>query len=1461
VFCTFLPPAGRTLHNSGSAPHVLHKEKDMKSSKLCSLFLAALTAGFSLPLFGQSAPVSAAPARIAAPIDETNLVSLRGNVHPLAQERFDRGPAAGTTPTGRIMLMLQRSAAQQQALTQYLADVQNPSSPSYHQWLTPAQYGARFSIADSDLQTVESWLQSHGFTIERVPQARNFIEFSGTFDQLRSAFHTTIHAYSIAGQTHYANATDPQIPAALAPVVAGIGPLNDFHAHPNLVRGSTGRWNSATHRIQPELTLFNGNTPLLFVDPADAATIYDTPNKNLNANFASGGTSYDGTGVTIGIAGVSNIASQDIVNFRTGFLGESSSSVNLPNVIIDGNDPGITSAGVEALLDNEVAGGIAPGAKINLYISAGSDVSDGLFDAIFRAIDDNTVSILNVSFGECEAGEGTSGNAILLEAAEQAAAQGISETVSAGDGGSAGCDDFDTETVALYGLAVNAFASTPYTIAVGGTDFDTLPSNFGTYVNDTTSGSAPYYGTALKYIPENPWNDSTDANGLLANNQPEEGQGGTDIVGGGGGVSTVYSKPAFQNSLTPSDGARDLPDVSFFAADGMYQAEWVLCSDSVADGATGETFTDCANTNGQFSDSSIFEGVGGTSAAAPAFAGMLALVEQKTGSRLGQADYVLYQLAAKNYSTVFHDVTTGNNSVFCASGSPNCGANNFLTGYNAGTGYDLASGLGSVDASTMVSDWTGVSLTSTSTTLAINGSTAAVNVKHGTPLAFTVGVTPTAATGVVAVAGAVNENSSGPENNGQFSIPITSGAGAATWSGLPGGSYSVTARYGGDASDASSTSGGISVTISPEASATAVNVNAYTFEGTQITNLSAIPYGSYVFLDAGITGKTEGANTEGVATGTVAFDDGSTLLGTENIGVGNQASFPPNNNNYSIFAVGSHNITAKYSGDASYNASNSTAVQFTIAKAPTTTNVALSATTVNVTTSTTFSVTITTPYNLGATPTGSITISSGGTTLATISSLSVALQNLGAAYNYIISGTGTVQGSQFASGNNNITVTYTGDGNYASSSTTVSVYNTSGVGSFTLSSGGNASATTGQTANATVLITPSGGFNGPVTLTCTIPAGVDAVCNYPNSVNVSGSSAVSVTVMVQTEFGTTPGTYAISVKGVDDTGKTSSSTSFKLTVNPIPANASFTLTAGAPMTITAGEINTYAQVTITPANGYEGNVGITCSVAGQSGGSVSGGPTCAQTSATVNSNGPVVANLPITTTNSTPAGNYSISVTATDQINSALTGATTVPLTVTTPPPMPAIALSNSGNITVNAGASSGNTATVTVTPSGGFTGAVNLTCTLTTQPQNANDPAACSVPASVTISGTSAAPATFTVSTTAASSAAATAPLRKFFLGGGAVLAAVFFFGVPARRRAWQTMLGLLVAIFLISGIGCTNVQGPTGSSGGGSGGGGGSGQTIPGTTAGAYTFTVSAVDAITEQLHSTTTITVTVN
>ncbi len=1205
--------------------------------------VGTLAATIGLPAYSQNASLEPVANRVVAPIDDSQRVSLRGNIHPMAQARFDRGEAPQSMATGRMMLVLQRSAAQQQALTQYLWDVQNISSPSYHKWLTPAQYGAQFGISDSDLQAAESWLQSYGFSIDKVPAARNVIQFSGTVRQVESAFQTSIHSFAVMGANHFANVSDPQIPAALAPIVAGVMPLNDFHPQAHVVRGPDGHFDGATHSIQPELTL-GGSA--LYVDPADAATIYDTPNTALNANYTSG-TTYDGTGVNIGIIGTSDLTLNDVQNYRMAFLGETSGAVNLPTVVVDGNDPGLNGAGVEALLDAEVAGGLAPKAKLYFYAAADTDLTSGLFNAVLRAVDDNAVSILSMSFGSCEASLGASTNAFVNEVAEEAAAQGISFVVSAGDGGSAGCDNFNSETQAQYGLAVNGLASTPWTIAVGGTDWDALPGNFASYAS-TAQGTAPYYRTALKYIPENPWNDSTTVNTTIANNvafKNSNGQG--NIVAGSGGVSSCatststactagYAKPAYQSSVTPADGVRDLPDVSLFASNGFENAAWAICSDNVTDGSA-TAYTDCQTSGGQLASGTTIGGVGGTSAAAPAFAGVLALVAQAAGGRLGQANTVIYQLAKAKYATVFHDVTVGNNSVPCATGSPNCGTNGFLTGYNAGTGYDTATGLGSVDVKQLISNWNSVSLATTTTSLKLNGSTAAYSGVHGKAVTFAVGVTPTSATGAVALIDTANQTSggtaSGPQNNGQIPIPLTSGAGTVSYNGLPGGTYTVSARYGGDTSNAASTSTPINVTISAEPSTTTLSVGGYNaVTGQSLGSLTSVPYGSYVIADAVITGTAEGTSTAGTATGSVTFLDGTSTLGTGAVsGNGNLASWPALNNTPAVLPPGAHSITAKYPGDSSFNASTSSAVAVTVVKALTGMTVTPSATSIPSSQSVTITVSLTTPLSLGVDPTGSVALTANGTTLGTVSSFTKSQTGAYPSLFLTLTGTATVQGSQLQSGSNTITATYAGDANYATST----------------------------------------------------------------------------------------GTTTVSVSGA-------------------------------------------------------------------------GG------------------------------------------------GAT--------------IALTSSGAITVTKGASTGNTATITVTPGGGFTGAVNLSCAVTTSLTSPTDPPTCTVTSPVTISGTAAATSTLTVTTTAASTGALELPLRKFFVaGGGGVLALVLFFGVPARRRAWRALFSL-VAIAVIAG-------GAVGCGGGGSSGGGGGGNTNPGTTSGAYTVTVTAKDAATGQITSNVPVNLTVN
>ncbi|MBW4028226.1 MAG: hypothetical protein HIU93_12610 [Acidobacteria bacterium] len=1150
---------------------------------------------------------------VTMPVNNADRVALAGNLRKDLKVAKDLGAADASMTAHHVIVVLQRSADRQASLDQYLSDVQNPHSTRYHQWMTPAEYGSRFGAAADDVQAVAAWLQSQGLGIEKVSPAANMISLSGTVGQLQTAFATSIHAISLNGEKHVANMSEPQIPRALAPVVKGVLGLDDFHPHSNLQPGPTAQFDAQTQRITPDLTLYNSaGTPYLYVDPSDAATIYDTPNAALNPSYK--GTTYDGTGVTVGVVGDSNVDLTPVSNYRTAFLGETSGNVNVPTVIIDGSDPGINGDEVETFLDLEVLGGLAPKAKINYYASNDSDLSAGLFNAVERAINDNVVSILSMSYGECEANAGTSTNQFLAEIYQQAAAQGITMTVSSGDSGAAGCDSSAAPS-AVNGLAVNGLGSTPYNVSVGGTDYDVLANGFSPYVSVANSGAPPYWRTAQQYIPESPWNDSTAANGALANNVPLTSSSGTNIIGGGGGKSAVYTKPAYQSALTPADGARDVPDVSFLAGNGLYSAVWVICESNQIYGPN------CATQNGTFTSNTRFSGVGGTSAATPAFAGMLALVVQSTGSRLGQANNVLYKLAADKYSSVFHDVTTGNNAVVCTAGSKDCGANGFTTGYDAGTGYDLASGLGSVDAAAMVANWSSGVGASSTTTLTIDGATVPVSVTHGASLNFAVGVNPTSATGFAALVNTAQVAAGAPTLNGQaFTIPISGGAGAAAYNGLPGGQYTVYASYGGDTNTAASQSQPISVNIAAEASSTKVWVNAYTPVQQPLTNLVALPYGSYIFVDSSVYGTAEGYTASlGSATGTMTIFDNGAQIGTAPITSGNLASFPAVVKGAYPFAVGAHSVTTTYPGDASYKSNTSNPISFTVVQGATTLQVVPSLPSLQSSSNDTVQVTVLTS-SLALAPTGTLTLTANGTTLGTSSSFLTGVQNNGTTFSYF---NFNVAGSALQQGQNTLTATYSGDGNYTGSTATGTIALTEGA--FTLKTGSvafDAGASTGNT--ATISATPLGGFAGLVNLTCAVrSAPANAVspvtCSVPATINVTGIGTASSTVTVESTSATTAGSYVVMITGTDvATGVITASTTSQVTVNPTPeialsSSGGITLSPGA----TAG--NT-ATLTVTPMGGFTGVVSMSCAVVSSPSG-VHDPITCAITPATVSISG------------------------------------------------------------------------------------------------------------------------------------------------------------------------------------------------------------------------------------------------
>ncbi|MGA3263210.1 MAG: protease pro-enzyme activation domain-containing protein, partial [Terracidiphilus sp.] len=604
----------------------------------------------------------AVAARITANVDESSLTALRGNVPPRARAEYDQGEASSAMQLTHVRLVLSRSSGQQAALDAYLAQLQDKSSPNYHKWLTPEQFGQLYGPADSDIAALVAWLESHGLQVETVSKGRTNIAFSGTVGQVEEAFHTSIHSYLMNGgqageQQFYSNTTDPRIPSALAPVVMGVAHLNTIRPRPHFVRGSMGTFNSDTRRLEPanalsaeearpDLTTWSSSTGYtLWMVPADAATIYDTPN-SFNLNFTPG-TSYTGAGVKIGIGGDAMITASIVGNYRSVFLGNS--TVPTLNYCTSSSScsssPGsgyVASDADEAYLDTELSGGIAPGATIYYYASA------DLITGIEAAINQNVVDIFSLSFGECEQDNGSGINALINGWWQQAAGQGIAVTVSTGDSGSAGCDYPSTNSGknvpdAVGGLAVSGYASTPYNIAVGGTDFFPLESEFSTYVSTSQGSSSTYYRTALSYIPESVWNDSTQSDILpLSENEPWTGSNANIVAGSGGASSCAtgsgatcagYSKPFWQTGAgVPTDGARDLPDVSLMSGNGADKATWLVCT-ADTERVSGTTYPEnCATqSNGSF----YFEGFGGTSTAAPAFAGILALVQQKTGSRLG----------------------------------------------------------------------------------------------------------------------------------------------------------------------------------------------------------------------------------------------------------------------------------------------------------------------------------------------------------------------------------------------------------------------------------------------------------------------------------------------------------------------------------------------------------------------------------------------------------------------------------------------------------------------------------------------------------------------------------------------------------------------------------------------------------------------------------------------------------
>ena len=807
--------------------------------------------------------------RVTNPVDNGKTFTVQGTVTALVGKSTDVGRVTGDRKLGQMLLMLSPTKEQNAALESVIKEMHTPSSPKYHHWLKPVQIGMRFGVSEQDAAAVQRWLQSQGFEVKRLATSRRFIAFSGTAVQVESAFRTEMHEYNFKGKTFIANSKEIQIPEALSSVVRGVVRLSSTPQSGDRSSNIKLVGTAAYDQSKQQITFSNGQHA---ITPADFATIY-----NLNPLYQAG---INGGGQSLAIVARSDINPRDVFDFFSLF--------GLPFngffFTINGDDPGfVPGADVEATLDITWAMALAPGSTPNIVVSQ-SNFADGVDISAAFIVDNDLAPVMNTSFSTCEQQMGPVGTEFYYSLWAQAAAEGITAVVSTGDNGGAACDDPNSGLFAQNGFAVSGVASTPFNVAVGGTQFDDTanPSLYWSESNDPTTNSS-----ALSYIPEKVWNESSiDAANVNLN-------------AGSGGVSTLWPKPDWQiGAGVPNDGKRDLPDVALNAAahDG-----YVLCLGGSCE--RGQVFL-----------------IAGTSASAPAFAAVMALVNQQTGSPQGNPNYVLYQLAAQ-HPEIFHDITVGDNKVPDKNG-------NFTIGYSAGPGYDLATGLGSFDVNALVTNWSSIQFSGTNTNL--TGPAGGLTFVHGAGVPLTASVTAGAGgavpTGNVAF---LTDNPLGLSASFGVGVATLDNTGTANASlkEIPGGTHSVIARYAGNAKFSASTSNSVNVTVTPEPS----NTQFIAGVGGTLVHSAEAKYGEALTMAVLVQGKS----SVGHPTGLVTLSEGSNVIGSRLLNFGEHEAVRQGASSvFGIlgFPVGVHTLNASYAGDPSFNASTSSNFELTITK-------------------------------------------------------------------------------------------------------------------------------------------------------------------------------------------------------------------------------------------------------------------------------------------------------------------------------------------------------------------------------------------------------------------------------------------------------------------------------------------------------------------------------------------------
>ena len=1149
---------------------------------LVSLLLAGCAAAQS-PSFAQP------HARVLESVSESTRVTFSGNIHPLVAASKTSKPADDGLPMEHMILFLKGDATQEAQLAQLIAQQHDPKSSLYHHFLTPQQFGSNFGVAKADLVKVTAWLQSHGLTVEETTAGNRAIVFSGMAAQVSEAFNTEIRQYTVGGANHYANASDPQIPSALAGTVGGVVKLHDFRhsAHISKMAPLT------TKQLANPLFTYGSSH---YLSPADYATLYD-----INPLYSAG---IDGTGQTIAVIARSNINMSDVQTFRSDF----GLKANNPQIVITNSDPGVLQGdSEETTLDTEWSGAVAPSATVKVIVSASTNSADGIDLASLYAVNNNVAPIVSLSYGSCEAAMGSSELAFYNSLWQQAAAQGQSVMVSSGDSGAAGCYGGSSSTGS--GQGVNGLCSSPYATCVGGTEF-VEGSNPGQY---WLPGNNPVYGSAISYIPETVWNESGS-------------NGGSGLWAGGGGTSIAYSKPTWQTGPgVPADGKRDVPDVSLTASghDGYVVALY----------------------GGLYS-------ISGTSASAPSFAGMMALVDQKAGARQGLANSVLYPLAAKQASggaAVFHDTTTGNNSV------PG------VSGFSAAAGYDRATGLGSVDANLLVTHWTDAS---SAPSLSLSASATSLTVKVGQTVQTT--VTTTASTSLKsAVTLSVTGAPSGLTATFASSTIASPGSGSSVLNVTAGtsvapGTYSLTVKGTGGGQTATLV---ISVvvpapTFSLTASATSVNVVAGNTAQVKITETPQNGFAATVALAvSGLPTGATAAFSPTVLSGAAGGTSTVTLTLAKTVKGG---SYP-----LTVSATGggvteSSSVTLVVTGVASCTLASSPASVTLIVGQKSSTQLSCG--------------------SAQGTFSGPLALSVSGTHSGVTAQASPTTLTPGSATTLTLS-----SASNTAAGSYSISVAVSGSG----FTQTLAIPVTIPAPAFVLStSATSVSAVAGGAAQMVVSTTPQNGFSASVSFSAAgFPTGVTAAFSSATAAATAGST-LTLTVATSVKAGSYPVTVTASGGGVTRTA----SVSLVVSVPP-----SCTLSANpSSVTVTAGQAAS-VQVSCGSVSGtFTEPLGL--SVTGAPTGMT---PTASSTTFAAGSS----TTLTLSTSQSTAAGQYGLSIAVR---GSGFTRTLAIPVTVSAANLFTLTAAQSS--MTLKFGAS--GQVSVTSAHSGTFNAAVNLSLT-----------------------------------------------------------------------------------------------------------------------------------------------------